>query len=193
MNEKSDSFGYEIHVYHQLRDLNGLLRLLNDAYASGATSFAEASVIDLNLVASYFHIGCACAHTLQNHHNKEMKFKSLWEETQHWLSGTSKLSDSIEQYAVTSSTERLAIIRYILPNREMDCRAASFLSNLSTLLRDTATELSTDPLDPSLSAASLSPEKLAELTKLFKLTTAEVKCAGIENSIAMRLATKECL
>ena len=137
------------------------------------------AVVDLSLVCSVFHLRSAAYKALLNEQQTNMKTKSISAEILYQLSATTNINESLKQHRVHIESQFIAFV-------VVDDDSVS----LELMSRVEGKVLDLNALD---SPAVLTAEKASTLAKYFKITAQELEISSLENSIATRIAMKDCL
>ncbi len=141
---------------------------------------ARMAVVDLNMVASEFHLKTAVVKALVNECTGKMKTKSISSEMLYQVSATTNINESTKHCGIGSESITVAFV-FARPITSVD---EEMFDSVDGEGFDIATLASPEYLDK---------EKLAKLVKLFKITAQELEFSSLDHAIATRLATKDCL
>lgn len=161
----------QLHCYSDVENCGELVARTDER--------TRVAIIDLTLVCSCFHLQAAICKALLNEQQSGMKTKSISAEVLYQLSCTTKINESLKQYAATEACTQIAIL--VIDNDPVGI-------DIVTQVKGTA--FAVEELG---SAVFFTAEKSATIAKYFKVTAQELEISTLEAAVVTRLASKDLL
>ena len=185
---------YSFHFYDNVTNPSDLLQILQSSNHLSHSNLLLATIIDLNLITDLFHLKLGCYLALQRYQSSNMKTKVFSDEICHCLSGTSKISESLQYYRISEQTTSLVLITLNSNNIQINENNQPFIDSIQSIIKGNITTAD-DIFDTNthITITHLNKERIERITKAFKLLPTEIATFGISRCCTMRMATKDIM
>mmetsp|Transcript_8912 Transcript_8912/g.14812 ORF Transcript_8912/g.14812 Transcript_8912/m.14812 type:complete len:198 (-) Transcript_8912:144-737(-) len=195
VSEPSRGGEIQIYAYEDVGNSAELLSMIGEGTANN--NFAA---VDLRYVCSIFHIQCAVSKALLNQQQNAMKTKSLSSEILYLMSPTTKITESLRMYGMKADSRSIAFVCIDGGDSCKELLSAVQGNYAHTVtpvmdINDTPSSSKHDIADGKDIEAllRLTPERIADIIKLFRITQFELDVSSLEDAVVTRLATKDTL
>ena len=187
---------YSFHFYNNITNPFDLLQLIQSSNHLSHDNLLLATMIDLNLISDLFHLKLGCYLALQRYQLSNMKTKVFSDEICHCLSGTSKISESLQYYRISEQTTSLVLITLHSNNIQINENNQIFINSIQSIIQGnmtTADAIFDTSTNTTNTTTYLNKERIEHITKTFKLLPTEIATFGISRCCTMRMATKDIM
>ena len=185
---------YSFQFYNNVINTTDLLQIIQASNHLSHNNLLLATIIDLNLISDLFHLKLGCYLALQRYQLSNMKTKVFSDEICHCLSGTSKISESLQYYRISEQTTSLVLITLSSNNMQINQNNQIFIDSIQPIIRGNITTADTIfDTNTHITTTHLNKERIEHITKTFKLLPTEIATFGISRCCTMRMATKDIM